>query len=88
MQENQPVLKPTKDEFIGWKNSSVTKYYHQYLSEWLQGEITQFVSGGLLNGKSVEEIAIENIKTQTRAAINFELMGLDYKDIVGIDEET
>lgn len=73
---------PTRAQWNNWKErDQVTVFFNKFLSVWIEAFLEKFVSGDLIEGKSNEEIVLENIRTQTKAAIFHSLLNLTYDEV-------
>ena len=73
---------PSRESYDEWRNANkVTEFYHKFLATWIESTMAQYMTGELVDKKSMEEIAIENIRVQMRLAIFSELLNLKYDDI-------
>lgn len=77
----QIVTTPTKEDFADWRNSPVTKFYHAYMSKFIEAYLEKVATGDLVEGETIESIALNTIRDQTRLAIFTELYRLGYEDI-------
>lgn len=79
---DKEITVPSRSEWESWKNDHlVGKFYTGFLAAWVEAFLEQFLSGALIEGKTQEELVLDNIRAQTKATIFNELLNLSYDEV-------